>query len=111
MTPERFASTVRRIAFVALLISLVNLYSGAVLADQKGHDHARRTCLVIDTDVATDDFRAFAVLFPHRELRAVVVTEGISSVARGSTAIALFLASGQSLAPVIPGLARHSAVG
>ena len=50
-------------------------------------------------------FRAFAVLFPHRDLRAVVVTEGIASVPRGSTAIALFLASGQSFAPVIPGLA------
>jgi inosine-uridine nucleoside N-ribohydrolase len=60
---------------------------------------------MVDTDVATDDFRAFATLFPHRDLRAVVVTEGISSVPRGSTAIALFLASGQSFAPVIPGLA------
>jgi inosine-uridine nucleoside N-ribohydrolase len=60
--------------------------------------------LLVDTDVATDDYRAFAVLFPNRDLRAVVVTEGISRVAQGSTAIALFLASGQSLAPVIPGL-------
>ena len=69
-----------------------------------GDDHGHR-CLVVDTDVATDDFRAFAALFPHVDLRAVVVTEGISSVPRGSMAIVLFLASGQSFAPVIPGLA------
>jgi inosine-uridine nucleoside N-ribohydrolase len=65
----------------------------------------RHTCLIVDTDVATDDLRAFAVLFPHRELRAVVVTEGISSVPKGSMAISLYLASGPSSAPVIPGLA------
>src|SRR5689334_12808821 len=62
-------------------------------------------CLVIDTDGGLDDFRAFAVVLPQRELRAVVVTEGIASVSRGSTAIALFLASAPSSAPVIPGLA------
>jgi len=68
------------------------------------HRHSRQTCLIVDTDVATDDYRAFAVVFPNRDLRAVVVTEGISRAPNGSTAIALFLASGQSLAPVIPGL-------
>src|SRR5689334_7896543 len=76
-------------------------------ADQDDHHdrHVRQTCLIVDTDVATDDLRAFAVLFPHRELRAVVVTEGISSVPKGSMAISLYLASGPSSAPVIPGLA------
>lgn len=67
--------------------------------------HSTPACLIVDTDVATDDFRAFSVLFPHRDLRAVVVTEGISSVPRGATAIAMFLAGGQSTAPVIAGLA------
>jgi inosine-uridine nucleoside N-ribohydrolase len=62
-------------------------------------------CLVIDTDVGLDDFRAFAVVLPQRAPRAVVVTEGIASVPGGSTAIALFLASAPSSAPVIPGLA------
>lgn len=88
-------------ATAACLSSLTPAWAGD---ERRGHGGGG-ACLVVDTDVATDDFRAFAVLFPNRDLRAVVVTEGISSVARGSTAIALFIASGQSFAPVIPGLA------
>ena len=96
---------VRCCTVAGFLTGFAALCTQTAWADDDNHRHHRRTCLIVDTDVATDDFRAFAVLFPHRELRAVVVTEGISSVAKGSTAIALFLASGQSTAPVIPGLA------
>jgi len=96
---------VRCSTIAGLLIGLTGLCNERAWSDDDDHRHSGRTCLVVDTDVATDDFRAFAVLFPHRDLTAVVVTEGISSVPRGSAAIALFLASGQSLAPVIPGLA------
>jgi inosine-uridine nucleoside N-ribohydrolase len=96
---------VRGLAVAGLLIGLCGLRVQPARAGDDNERHRERTCLVADTDVATDDFRAFAVLFPRRELRAVVVTEGIASVPRGSTAIALFLASGQSPAPVIPGLA------
>jgi inosine-uridine nucleoside N-ribohydrolase len=98
------SSTLRSFVTAVLLAGLTGMSNPAWSGDAGDRDH-RATCLVIDTDVATDDFRAFAVLFPHRDLRAVVVTEGIASVPRGSTAISLFLASGQSLAPVIPGLA------
>jgi len=62
-------------------------------------------CLVIDTDAGLDDFRAVAVLLPQRAPQAVVVTEGIAAVPGGSTAMAMFLASAPSSAPVIPGLA------
>jgi inosine-uridine nucleoside N-ribohydrolase len=62
-------------------------------------------CLVIDTDVGLDDFRAVAVVAPERAPQAVVVTEGIAAVPGGSTAMAMFLASAPSSAPVIPGLA------
>jgi inosine-uridine nucleoside N-ribohydrolase len=93
------------IVVVGLLTGLTGVWAGPAWAGDDNRRHSGRTCLVVDTDVATDDFRAFAVLFPHRDLRAVVVTEGIASVPRGSTAIALFLASGASLARVIPGLA------
>ena len=62
-------------------------------------------CLVIDTDVGLDDFRAVAVLLPQRAPQAVVVTEGIAAVPGGSTAMGMFLASSPSSAPVIPGLA------
>ena len=41
-----------------------------------------KACLIVDTDVGLDDYRAFAVLAPARDLRAVVVTEGISAVPR-----------------------------
>ena len=93
----------RRLLLCGLLFGFVGLRPGRALA---GNDRpVGDACLVVDTDVATDDFRAFGMLFPYRDLRAVVVTEGISSVPLGSTAIALYLASGQSLAPVIPGLA------
>lgn len=93
------------IVVVGLLTGLAGVWAGPAWAGDDNRRHSGRTCLVVDTDVATDDFRAFAVLFPHRDLRAVVVTEGIASVPRGSTAIALFLASGPSSARVIPGLA------
>jgi len=62
-------------------------------------------CLVIDTDAGLDDFRAVAVLLPQRAPQAVVVTEGIAAVPGGSTAMAMFMASAPSSAPVIPGLA------
>ncbi|HVR96825.1 MAG TPA: hypothetical protein VMW27_09435 [Thermoanaerobaculia bacterium] len=65
----------------------------------------QQPCLVIDTDVGLDDFRAVAVVLPQRAPQAVVVTEGIAAVPGGSTAMAMFLASGPSSAPVIPGLA------
>jgi hypothetical protein len=101
-------SIVRCCTVAGLLTGLAGLCSEPAWAGDDDRRHTRQTCLVVDTDVATDDFRAFAVLFPNRDLRAVVVTEGISTVQKGSTAIALFLASGQSFAPVIPGLAATS---
>jgi len=98
-------SMVRCFTVAGFLTGLAGLCAEPAWAGDNNQTHPEQACLVVDTDVATDDFRAFAVLFPHRDLRAVVVTEGIASVPRGGTAIALFLASGQSLAPVIPGLA------
>ena len=59
-----------------------------------------KTCLVVDTDVGLDDYRAFAVVAPARDVRAVVVTEGISGVPNGATAMSMFLGK-----PVLPGLA------
>jgi hypothetical protein len=60
-------------------------------------------CLVVDTDVGLDDIRAFAVLMAGREISAVVVTEGISSVLGGASAISMFLGAGGHAPPVIPG--------
>ena len=92
----------------ALLCTSVLTLTSAVPAVASERGDVGQACLMVDTDVATDDFRAFAVLFPHRELRAVVVTEGISSVPNGTTAIAAYLAGGLSHTPVIPGLASPS---
>jgi len=88
-----------------LCTSLLAALGAGLPASAAERGDAGHACLLVDTDAATDDFRAFAVLFPHRELRAVVVTEGISSVPRGTTAIATLLAGGLSRAPVISGLA------
>lgn len=64
-----------------------------------------RACVVVDTDAGLDDFRALAVLAPAREVRAVVVTEGIAGVPGGATAVSMFLGSRGATPPVLPGLA------
>lgn len=64
-----------------------------------------KTCLVVDTDVGVDDYRALAVVAPARDVRAVVVTEGISGVQNGATAVSMFLAGRGVSPPVLPGLA------
>ena len=43
------------------------------------------------------------MLVPHRAIKAVVVTEGISSVERGTTAIALYLAAANPTVPILQG--------
>jgi inosine-uridine nucleoside N-ribohydrolase len=96
------------LALTGVLGTLLILCALPARAEDDDHRHLRPACLLVDTDAATDDFRAIAVLFPNRHLRAVVVTEGISSVSNGSTAVALLLAGGQSFAPVIQGLAAAS---
>jgi hypothetical protein len=62
-------------------------------------------CLIVDTDLGLDDYRAVAALLPSRSVRAVVVTEGISGVQNGATAVSMFLASRGQTPPVVPGLA------
>ena len=52
-----------------------------------------KTCLVVDTDVGVDNYRALAVVAPARDVRAVVVTEGISGEPNGTTAMSMFLAT------------------
>src|SRR5262245_27153072 len=41
------------------------------------------SCLIVDTDLGLDDYRAIAALLPSRAVRAFVVTEGISGVQNG----------------------------
>jgi inosine-uridine nucleoside N-ribohydrolase len=88
---------------VALATVWVGVGLPTFAADQPAAD--TRDCLVVDTDAGLDDYRALAVILPEREVRAVVVTEGISGVPRGSTAVSLFLAGRGETPPVIPGLA------
>ena len=88
---------------LALAVGWVGIGVPILSADRPAADP--RGCLIVDTDVGLDDYRALAEIVPQREIRAVVVTEGISSVQGGSTAISMFLASRGHLPPVIPGLA------
>jgi hypothetical protein len=94
-----------RLSGVALALTLGWLGVGlpALTADQPAAEP--RSCLVVDTDAGLDDFRALAIIAPRRELRAVVVTEGISGVPGGATAVSLLLASRGPTPPVITGLA------
>src|SRR4029077_11602937 len=93
-----------RIFLVPCLFLTITGVSRAQTSELAGKSGPAPSCLVVDTDVGLDDFRAVAVLLPQRAPQAVVVTEGIAAVPRGSTAMALFLASAPSSAPVIPGL-------
>ncbi|RZQ65839.1 hypothetical protein [Amycolatopsis suaedae] len=92
-----------RIAALALVAGLGVVGAPVLTADRPVA--SERACLVVDSDVGLDDYRALAALLPRREVRAVVVTEGISGVHRGATAVSMFLAGRGSSPPVLPGLA------
>jgi hypothetical protein len=89
----------RRALTVVLTLTLVMAGLGVAPAAEP------RTCLIVDTDVGLDDYRALAVVAPARDVRAVVVTEGISGVSHGATAMSMFLAGRGVSPPVLPGLA------
>jgi hypothetical protein len=97
-----------RLSVVTLVLALGSTGIGlpALAADGPGGG-AARSCLVVDTDAGLDDYRALAVVLPEREVRAVVITEGISGVRNGATAVSMFLASHGPTPPVIPGLASR----
>jgi hypothetical protein len=91
---------------VALAVGWIGVGVPILAADQPAANP--RDCLVVDTDAGLDDFRALAVILPHRDVRAVVVTEGISSVRGGAMAVSMLLASRGQTPPVIPGLASQA---
>jgi hypothetical protein len=94
---------VGRVTVAALALALTWAAVSAGTGERTAAD--QRACLVVDTDVGLDDYRALAVVLPARDVRAVVVTEGISGVPNGSTAVSMFLASHGATPPVLPGLA------
>lgn len=91
---------------LALAVGWMGVGVPILAADQPAANP--RDCLIVDTDAGLDDYRALAVILPRRDVRAVVVTEGISSVERGSMAISMLLASRGQTPPVIPGLASQT---
>jgi hypothetical protein len=95
----------RRLSGTALALTLAWVAVGVptLAADRPAADPG--SCTVVDTDAGLDDFRALAVLAPARDVRAVVVTEGISGVQGGATAMSMFLAARGATPPVITGLA------
>lgn len=106
MTPDSCGWVGRAMRHLAVAgVLAFTAWSTAPARADDGPGLRAQPCLVIDTDVGLDDFRAVAVLLPQRAPQAVVITEGIAAVPGGSTAMAMFLASGPSSAPVIPGLA------
>jgi hypothetical protein len=94
------------IAAVALVTGGIGFVVPTLTAGQPAEQQAGypQTCLIVDTDVGLDDYRAIATLLPKRDVRAFVVTEGIAGVRGGSTAVSMFLASRSDTPPVIPGL-------
>ena len=98
-------TTTRRFSITALALAIGWVAVGVptLAADRPAADP--RACLIVDTDVGLDDYRAIAVALPAREVRAVVVTEGISGVQHGATAVSMFLAARGATPPVLTGLA------
>jgi hypothetical protein len=94
-----------RFSVAALVLALVWVGLGVPMlaADRSAADPG--ACTVVDTDAGLDDFRALAVLLPARDVRAVVVTEGIAGVQNGATAVSMFLGSRGDMPRVVPGLA------
>lgn len=93
----------RRVAVALAVLALT--WTSVAAPGGDGPVAARKACLVVDTDVGLDDYRALAVVAPARDLRAVVVTEGIAGVSHGATAVSMFLAGRGPTPPVLPGLA------
>ncbi|HEY0454115.1 hypothetical protein [Actinophytocola sp.] len=91
---------------LALAIGWAGLGMPTLAADQPAA--GVRACLIVDTDVGLDDDRAVALPAPERDVRAVVVTEGVAGVQAGATAISMFLAAHGDPPRVIPGLASAS---
>ena len=94
-----------RLSVTALILALgcMGIAVPTLAADQPAA--SSRACLIVDTDVGLDDYRALAIVLPRRDVRAVVVTEGISGVRNGATAVSMFLAARGETPPVLPGLA------
>lgn len=92
----------RRLAAAGLALAAVWAGVGAVAPAA-----SPAACLVVDSDVGLDDYRALAVLAPARDIRAVVVTEGIAGVPRGATAMSMFLAASGDAPPLLPGSALY----
>lgn len=63
-------------------------------------------CVLVDTDAATDDFRAIAALVRNVRVVGVVATEGVTLPLRGAMAVAHLLAPANlpTLVPVVVGL-------
>ena len=57
-------------------------------------------CVLVDTDVALDDFRAIAALIRTVRVVGVVTTEGISTPERGAMAVAHLLAAADTEQPI-----------
>jgi Inosine-uridine preferring nucleoside hydrolase len=65
---------------------------------------AADSCIVIDTDAGLDDYRAIAALASSQQnVRAIIVTEGISRRAEGAVAMKDFLRRSELAIPVLLG--------
>src|ERR1700742_4206100 len=90
-----------RLSVIAAVLAVAWVGVGALAADRPAASTG--TCTVVDTDAGLDDFRALSVLAPARDVRAVVVTEGISGVRNGATAVSMLLAARGDTPRVLPG--------
>jgi hypothetical protein len=64
---------------------------------------AADSCVLIDTDADLDDYRAIAALASGKQIRAIIVTEGISLRTEGAVAMQDFLRRSELTIPVLLG--------
>jgi hypothetical protein len=81
--------------FIICLLLLLSLAVRAAAAD---------TCILIDTDADLNDYRAIAALASGKQIRAIIVTEGISRRAEGAVAMQDFLRRSELTIPVLVGV-------
>jgi hypothetical protein len=84
------------LVYVALLTAIL---FPTVQAAAAASDH----CILVDSDADLDDYRAIATLASTEEIRAVIVTEGISRGPQGALAMQEFLRRTGLKIPIIVG--------
>lgn len=88
---------------VEVTILLASLCFSLLLPPMTTQASAVEGCVLVDSDADLDDYRAIAALASTKQIRAIIVTEGISRPAQGTLAMQDFLRRSDLEIPVVLG--------